>query len=107
MLVRSYANGAYNQLTCHGHLGMYPVGTANGVVCRKIVIEMRILKADGTTITPWFRETVVVTPLQPGIQYRLSGSAVRNHLYFATAPGNANLFVAEKENGITTQLPVV
>ena len=98
----------YNQLTYQGHLGVLPIGTANGVVLRrKIAIEMQILKADGTTITPWFRETAVVAPLQPGIQYRLSGNAMRDHLYFATAPGNANLFVAEKKNGITTQLPVV
>jgi len=98
----------YNQLTYQGRLGMLSIGTANGVVLRrKIVIEMQIIKADGTAVTPWFRETTVVTPLQPGTQYRLSGSAMRNHLYFATAPGNANLIVAEKKNGITTQLPVV
>jgi hypothetical protein len=98
----------YNQLTYHGYLGMFSLGTANGVALReRVVIEMQIIKADGTPITPWFRETAVVTPLQPGIQYRLSGNAMRNHLYFATAPGNANLFVAEKKNGIITQLPVV
>jgi hypothetical protein len=32
---------------------------------------------------------------------------LRNHLYFATAPGNATLFVAEKKNGIVAQLPVM
>ena len=58
-------------------------------------------------LTPWFPEVAVETPIQPGTQYRLSGNAMRNHLYFATAPGNANLFVADKKNGITTQLPVV
>jgi hypothetical protein len=51
-------------------------------------------------------EVAVITPVQPG-QYRLSGSAMRDHLFFATAPGNANLFVAQKKNGIVTQLPVV
>jgi hypothetical protein len=71
------------------------------------IIETQIIKADGTVITPWFRQLAVVLPLQSGIQYRLSGRAIRNHLYFATAPGNANLFVAQKKNGITTQLPVV
>jgi hypothetical protein len=98
----------YNQHTYQGRLGTLSIATANGVAVReKVVIEMQIIKADGTAITPWFRENAVVTPLQPGIQYRLSGNAMRDHLYFATAPGNANLFVAEKKNGITTQLPVV
>jgi hypothetical protein len=97
----------YNQLTYRGHLGVKNIGTGNGVVRRRrIIIETQIVKADGTAITPWFREDAVILP-QSGLQYRLSGSAMRNHLYFATAPGNANLFVAQKKNGITTQLPVV
>jgi hypothetical protein len=98
----------YDQYTYQGRLGTYPVGTANGVTLReRIVIEIQITRANGTAITPWFRENAVITPLQPGIQDRLSGNAMRNHLYFATAPGNANLFVAEKKNGIVSQLPVV
>ena len=98
----------YNQQTYRGYLGTFSVFTAGGVVYReRVVIEMQIIKADGTPVTPWFRETAVVAPVQQGTQYRLSGSAMRDHLYFATAPGNANLFVAEKKSGITTQLPVV
>jgi len=60
---------------------------------------MQIIKADGTAVTPWFRETAVITPLEAS--YRLSRNAMRNHLYFATAPGNTALFVAEKKNGTT------
>ena len=98
----------YDKGTYLGNLGTLSIAMAGGVIFReKIVIEMQIIKADGTAITPWFRESEVVTPLQPGMQHRLSGNAMRDHLYFATAPGNASLFVAEKENGITTQLPVV
>ena len=97
----------YDQHTYQGRLGTYPVGTANGVILReRIVIEMQITRANGTAITPWFRENAVIT-LQLGIQDRLSGNAMRNHLFFATAPGNANLFVAQKKSGIVTQLPVV
>ena len=96
----------YNQLTYRGHRGTAAMRTANGLIRRRR-IESQIITEDGTTITPWFRKTAVVTPLQPGIQYRLSGNAMQNHLYFATARGNANVFVAEKKNGITTQLPVV
>jgi hypothetical protein len=98
----------YNELTYRGHRGIADIETANGTIRRRrIVTEMQIMKADGTTITPWFREFAVVLPPQPGIQCRLSGKAMRNHLYFATAPRNANLFVAQKKSGITTQLPVV
>ena len=98
----------YDQATYLGNLGALSITTAGGVIFRdRIMIEMQITKADGTAITPWFRETAVVTPLQAGIQHRLSGNAMRDHLYFATAPGNVTLFVAEKKNGITTQLPVI
>ena len=53
---------------------MSPVGTANGVVPREMVVIKMQTKADGTAVTPWFRGTAVVTPLQPGTQYWLSGS---------------------------------
>ena len=97
----------YNQHTYRGHRGIADLETANGVIHRRrIVVETQIIMADGTAITPWFRQNAVALP-QLGIQCRLSGRAMRNHLYFATAPGNANLFVAQKKNGITTQLPVV
>src|SRR2546421_9953757 len=64
----------YNQPTYQGYLGVFHIGTANGVALReRIVIEMQITKADGTTITPWFRENAVITPLQPGIQISALG----------------------------------
>ena len=96
----------YYQIAYQGHIGMQPITTANGAVSRMMIeIEMQITKANGTAITPWFMEVAVITPVQPG-QYRLSGSAMRDHLFFATAPRNANLFVAQKKSGIVTQLPV-
>jgi hypothetical protein len=98
----------YNELTYRGHQGTTDIGTANGSISRRrIAIETQIVKADETAITPWFRQNAVILPLQSGRQYRLSGRAMRDHLFFATAPGNANLFVAQKKNGIITQLPVV
>jgi len=72
-----------------------------------IDIEMQVIKADRTAITGWFEGQAVITPPLAGMQYRLSGSMIRDHLYFATAPGNATLYVATKKNGIITQLPVV
>ena len=64
--------------------------------------------ADGTAISPWFREVAIIKPVLPGVpDFRLSGNAMRNYFYFATAPGNTTLYVAKKKNGIVTQLPVV
>ena len=98
----------YSPLTYWGHRGTADITTGNGGIRRRvIVIETQITKADGTAITPWFTEDAMILPLQSGVQYRLSGSETRNHLFFATAPGNANLFVAQKKSGIVTQLPVV
>lgn len=88
---------------------MTTVTTANGVVDReRITIEIQLLMADGTAISPWFRELAIIKPILPGASdYRLSGNAMRNHFYFATAPGNTMLYIAKKKNGIVTQLPVV
>lgn len=99
----------HNRNTYFGHVGFVSVGTANGVMHREqIQIEIQLISANGTAVSPWFREWALVTPFQPGgTQCRLSGNAMRNHLFFATAPGNTTLFVVEKKNGIVTQLPVV
>ncbi|KAJ8098686.1 hypothetical protein POJ06DRAFT_257707 [Lipomyces tetrasporus] len=71
-------------------------------------LEMQITKADGKAVSPWFEETAVIVAAQPGVpQCRLSGRTMRNFLYFATAPGNSTLYVAEKKNGIISQLPVI
>jgi hypothetical protein len=71
----------YDPFTYLGDLGIFTIGTANGDAFRnRVMIEMQIVKADGTAITPWFREVAVVTPLQPGLQYRLSGNAMRTLL---------------------------
>ncbi|KAK6826329.1 hypothetical protein RU639_005674 [Aspergillus parasiticus] len=60
----------------------------------------------GEAITPWFVQIAIVTPDAPGL-VRLSGEAMRSHLFFATAPGNGILYVAKKKNGIVSRLPVV
>ncbi|KAK9489934.1 hypothetical protein V1508DRAFT_426405 [Lipomyces doorenjongii] len=69
---------------------------------------MQITKADGTAVSPWFEEVAVITASQPGVpQPRLSGNEMRTYLYFATAPGNLTLYVAQKKNGVISQLPVI
>ncbi|KAK9259783.1 hypothetical protein V1519DRAFT_432105 [Lipomyces tetrasporus] len=99
----------YNPYSYAGRLGGAFFSTASGGIFReRIVLEMQIIKADGTAVSPWFEEIAVITTAQPGFpQPRLSGNAMRNYLYFATAPGNSTLYVAQKKNGIISQLPVI
>jgi len=98
----------YNPATYYGPIFPLEINTAGGRVLRMVSrIEMQVIKADGTAVTEWFEERAVITPLMGGMRYRLSGNVIRDHLYFATAPGNAMLYVAVKKNGIVTQLPVV
>lgn len=67
-------------------------------------IEIQITKLDGVALTDWFPERAIIGP--PGSR-RLSGDAMRNHLYFATAPGNTTLYISANKHGLTSQLPVV
>lgn len=77
--------------------------TPNGQCRRDLVkLEMKIIKEDGTPMTEWYKESCLV-----GSGSRLSGCGMRQHLYFATAPGNHGLYVAQKKNGIVSQLPCV
>lgn len=79
------------------------IDTPNGPCWRNHVrLEMQIVKEDGTPMTEWYKERCVV-----GSDPRLSGLGMRQHLYFATAPGNHALYVAQKKNGIVEQLPRV
>jgi len=93
------------------YMTLIDVQTVGGSVQRtRVYIDMQILKEDGTIISEWMMESAIIIPppVQHGdLQVRLSGNVMRDHLYFATAPGNATLFVACKKNGIVAQLPVV
>ncbi|KAJ9348269.1 hypothetical protein DTO280E4_9359 [Paecilomyces variotii] len=81
------------------------ITTASGQVPEPLIfVDMQILTSAFVELTPWFRETAVVKPDTPGVA-RLSGAAMRNHLFFATAPGNARLYVAQKKAGIIRDLP--
>ena len=51
----------YNQLTYRGYLGVFSTLAAAGVIYQeRVMIEMQIIKADGTAVTPWFGETAVI-----------------------------------------------
>lgn len=85
--------------------GAMPIKTANGVVLQPLIyVDMQILTSAFVALTPWFRESAIVKPDSPG-DARLSRAAMRNHLFFATAPGNAHLYVAQKKAGIIRDLP--
>ncbi|KAK2785657.1 hypothetical protein FQN52_008345 [Onygenales sp. PD_12] len=84
-----------------------PVTTPTGIVWRQqINVEIQLLDAQGNPVSDWIFDRGIVTPAAPGVS-RLSGDGIRQSLYFATAPGNQHLYVAEKKNGIVEQLPVV
>jgi hypothetical protein len=99
----------YNRFTYGGHAGRVRLRTANAVVDRDILlIEVKLLKDDGSPASDWLHEFGVLTPHIPGLPpLRLSGNGIRYQLYFATAPGNQQLYVAEKKHGIVSQLPVM
>ncbi|KAJ5907475.1 hypothetical protein N7495_000157 [Penicillium taxi] len=83
------------------------VETAGGVLNRlSIIIEMQIVSSEGDTLTPWFQEEAIVWEDYESLQ-RLSGSAMREYLYFATAPGNQKLYMAKKKGGLMSLLPAI
>ncbi|KAJ5722168.1 hypothetical protein N7488_000203 [Penicillium malachiteum] len=85
--------------------GAAPINTANGHALQPLIfVDMQILTSAFVVLTPWFRETAIVKPDSPG-DARLSGAAMPNHLFFATAPGNAHLYVVQKKAGIIRDLP--
>lgn len=91
----------------YGGLGnIVSVVTANGQVDqRSIWIQVQLLRTDGTAVSDWIDEMGIIST-EPETT-RLTGDLIRNHLYFATAPGNQYLYVAEKAHGILSQLPKV
>ncbi|KAK9369257.1 hypothetical protein V1509DRAFT_638805 [Lipomyces kononenkoae] len=99
----------YNPHSYTGRLGPTLLSTASGGIYRQqIVLEMQITEADGTAISTWFEEVAAITVPESGApQWRLSGNAMRKFPYFATAPGNSELYVAKTKNGIISQLPVI
>ncbi|WEW60146.1 hypothetical protein PRK78_005631 [Emydomyces testavorans] len=87
----------WDSVTYPGRLGLATVTTASGVLRRlRVLIEMQIVDSNGVAMTPWFEETAIVA-FARGSLPRLSGLRMRDHLYFATAPGNETLYVAAKK----------
>lgn len=76
-----------------------------------VSLEIRILKRDEygaiKALTEWMPERFVIRDWNHGETLLLSGTAMRQRLFFATAPGNELLYVSVKKNGIISQPPVV
>ncbi len=93
-----------------GVIGRARIGTANGTVSQFLIwVQIQVLKQDEVTpLTDWIWEqgTILNRPFGPD-ELRLTGSGIRDHLYFAIAPGNQELYVAVHKNGVVSQLPVV
>lgn len=96
----------FNQ-TLHNNAlqGIQLITTAAGQVYQSVIsIEMQIVTSSLEELTPWFEEIAVIQQDGPDA-IRLSGARMRDHLYFATAPGNHHLYVAQKKAGLMRLLP--
>ncbi|KAK0706125.1 hypothetical protein B0T26DRAFT_725523 [Lasiosphaeria miniovina] len=90
------------------------ITTANGQVTQtqSVTAQIRIVAATGNATNPWkilmnwTGENFVIRPWTATTDL-LSGLMPRMHLYFATSPGNQNLYISQKKNGVVSQLPVV
>jgi len=67
---------------------------------------MQLRKPDGTPASGWFVDEGMVTP-SGQLNTQLSSSRIWRYLYFATALEDQTLYIAQKKNGIVTQLPAV
>jgi hypothetical protein len=88
-----------------GWAEMVEVRNANGAVdeLRSILVEVQLVRDDDSPWTDWIREAATIMPVQPGIS-RLSGPAMRDVLYFGTAPGNQTLAVSTTKGGLSSLL---
>lgn len=78
------------------------INTPNGVAMIPTVsLEIRILKRDQygaiKALTEWMPEDFVIRDWNHGQTLLLSGTAMRQRLFFATAPGNELLYVSVKK----------
>lgn len=73
-----------------------------------LVVECRVVRMDRIPLTHWYWELATVYPSNiPTNVPRLSGENMRRLLYFATAPGQAPLYVSQKKTGLANLLPAI
>ena|SRR5271168_4011006 len=81
------------------------ISSPDGVSLREVIhVFARVCDYNGYPLTDWFVEKVVLRTFT-GAETRLSGSTVRNHLYFGTAPRLQNLYVARNKTQLSRILP--
>lgn len=71
---------------------------------KKNAQNQEVLTGKHVPLTPWYVEMLRLVEDNDSL---LSGETMRNHLYFATAPGNDKLYVSQRKNAIVEGLPVV
>lgn len=90
------------------YMGFGPVevlDTGNGEMLRwSIYLQVRLQYRDGRDFAKWIPECGIITP---GVNARLSGTGIREELYFAIAPGNRDLYVADTKHGLMSMLPTL
>lgn len=71
-------------------------------------LEMRLMnkpaqfRDDWQPLTDWYEEDFII---QDGTGLRLTGSNMREKLYFATCPWSLDLFIAKSKNALFRILP--
>jgi hypothetical protein len=66
-------------------------------------VQIRLVTQDFIPWSEWIDETAIIRDLVPGLA-RLSGGAIRDHLYFGLGPGNEILAVGKTKNGMSSLL---
>ena len=81
------------------------INSADGLTLQEsIYVFAQVCDYNGSPLTEWFPEPVVLRH-DTGVEIRLSGSNVRNQLYFGTAPRLQNLYVAQNKTHLSRILP--
>lgn len=89
-----------------GWTGDQYIGAAGGQVERltTLMVDIRLVRPE--TSEPWggwMKEQAVLRTLAPGL-VRLTGGLIRDHLWFGTAPGNAEVAVSSTKGGMNAVL---
>jgi hypothetical protein len=81
------------------------INSADGLTLQEsIYVLAQVCDYNGSPLTEWFPEQVVLRNFT-GAEVRLSGSNVRNQLYFGTAPRLRNLYAAQNKTQLSRILP--
>ena len=78
--------------------------SGNAQVFPMLAVEDQLVNENYEPSSGWVSEIAVVREHRLGL-VRLSGAGIRNHFYFATAPGNRYLAVAATRHGLMALLP--